>query len=175
MFLLRLENRERNIYENFRTGSFRLSLMTHFHIHDLLGQHCQQKACLWHFLTAVGFIGSKVTGNRCGWKTALLEKGMFPVVAACTHEQTALRAQRTQQCAVILFHLLNRVVGLGKVSQRGVIWGPILISKRVESKWGDGLKQWSPDISTDHWTLPSGFMTKSFGSGVWEILFLFSG
>ena len=49
-----------------------------------------------------------------------------------------------------LFGFTNRVVGLGKASQRSVIRRPVLISKGVESKWGDGLKQWSPDINTDH-------------------------
>lgn len=98
----------------------------------------------------MGFIGSKVTGNRCGWKTALSEKVMCPVIAACTREQSALGAQRAQQRTVIVFGFMNRVVGLGKASPRSVIRRPILISKRVESKWGDGLKQWSPDINTDH-------------------------
>ena len=46
--------------------------------------------------------------------------------------------------------LIEQGCGFGEGSQRGVIRAPILISKRVESKWGDGLKQWSPHISTDH-------------------------
>lgn len=43
--------------------------------------------------------------------------------------------------------LYEQGCGFGEGFTRSVIPGPILISKRVESKWGDGLKQRSPDIN----------------------------
>lgn len=58
---------------------------------------------------------------------------------SCTGVQSTLKSQRTEEFRTIVFCLVNRVMGLGKASQRGVIFGPTLARQRVKRQWGRGL------------------------------------
>lgn len=87
-------------------------------LHDLLGQRCQQKKtpitpfdCSW----PRNKIQVEIDVGGSGWKPAILENVIYAIMKCCAYVRSALKAQRTEQFTAVLFCLVNRVMGLGKM------------------------------------------------------------